>query len=345
MRGLDGLHSRSAERNAVVLRAPAVVPLSLLVAALAAAASTVGLWGGVRGPSVPFVTARGETVELVGGGLYRYDTVFAGAAQRGTDAVVLLLGVPLLLAATVLYRRGSSRAGLLLLGMHAFFLYVYGSAAVGTVAYNRLFVVYVAIFSATLFALAVLAAAVRRTVGQAWIAQEVPRRALGVFLLLSGAVTVVVWGVPVVSAVISGIPTETLDSYSTDVTYALDLAVIAPAALLAGMLVLRWAALGALLAVPLVTVEALLAPLIGAQTVSQLAMGVSLTAGQLAGPVGGFVAISLAAGWFLHVLLRAAAAPTTPVLHSRRTRTSRPLVRHAMRLRYDSSGGELDVHK
>ena len=57
----------------------------------------------------------------------------------------------------------------------------------------------------------------------------------------------------------------------------------------------------------------MLAPLIAAQSLSQLAAGIALTAGQLAGPVGGFVTISLAAGWFLHVLLRAAAAPPTPM--------------------------------
>jgi hypothetical protein len=112
----------------VVRRSTAVVALSVGVAALAAVAAAAGLLtGGGSGP-VPFTTVRGEVVQLYGQGLYRYDTVFAGGGQRGTDAVVLLFGVPLLLAAAWRYRRGSSRAGLLLLGTHVFILYVYGSA-------------------------------------------------------------------------------------------------------------------------------------------------------------------------------------------------------------------------
>jgi hypothetical protein len=89
--------------------------------------AAVGLLTAGGADPVPFVTVHGETVELYGDGLYRYDTVFAGAGQRGTDAVVVLLGVPLLLVAALRYRRGSSRAGLML-GTLVFFLYVYGSA-------------------------------------------------------------------------------------------------------------------------------------------------------------------------------------------------------------------------
>jgi hypothetical protein len=291
-----------AARRGVVLRSTAAVALSLIIAVLAAVAAVAGLLTGGPTP-VPFVTVRGELVHLFGQGLYRYDTVFGGATQRGTDAVVLALGVPLLLAATVRYRRGSSRAGLLLLGTLVFFLYVYGSAALGTVAYNRLFPVYVALLSASLFAVAGVVAAVDRPALAARIAAA-PRRGPAVFLVLSGLVTLVVWGVPVVAAAVRGTATDRLDNYATDVTYALDLGLIAPAALLAGVLILRRHVAGYLLAMSLLVLEAMLAPLIGAQTVSQLIAGVALAPGEVVGPIGGFVAIAATAVWFLVGLLR-----------------------------------------
>ena len=62
--------------------------------------------------------------------------------------------------------------------------------------------------------------------------------------------------------------------------------------------------LGYLMAVPLLILLALLAPLIAAQTVSQLAVGVVLTPGQIVGPVSGFVILALAAITVLWSLLR-----------------------------------------
>ena len=71
---------------------------------------------------------------------------------RAADAITLVLAIPLLVVSTVLYRRGSLKGGLVLVGALAYFLYNYGSMAFGA-AYNTLFLVYVALFSASLFGL------------------------------------------------------------------------------------------------------------------------------------------------------------------------------------------------
>ncbi|HEU4421710.1 MAG TPA: hypothetical protein VFR67_04115 [Pilimelia sp.] len=282
----------------------AVVRLSWLVAGLAAAVAGAGLlWFG-SGPSRPFTTVRGEPVQLLGHGLYAFDTVFAGGGARGTDAVVLLLGVPLLIASTIYYRRGSVRAELLHAGMLLFFLYVYGSAALGAVAYNDLFPGYVALFSASLFAFVLAIASVDRDRLAAAVTTDLPRRGPAVFLMISGLVTLAVWGLPLLVAQANGTVTDRLDSYTTELTFALDVGIIVPATIVAGVLLLRQIALGYLLAVPLLTLEAMLAPLITAQTISQISAGESFPPGQVIGPIAGFLILAALAGWFISGILR-----------------------------------------
>src|SRR5205823_6184751 len=123
-------------RNAMK-QSHAVVGLAALIAALALIAAGTGLFWQDASRPFSFTTLRGQTVEMYGRGLYRFDTRFMGAGNRGTDAVTLVLGIPLLATATLRYRRGSLRSGLLLLGTLAYFLYVYASLALNA-AYNNL---------------------------------------------------------------------------------------------------------------------------------------------------------------------------------------------------------------
>jgi hypothetical protein len=291
------------------VRSKTVIGLSWFIAALALVVAGAGMLVASNGDPVSFTTVHGQVAELHGGGLYRYDTVFVAAGQRGTDAVTLLLGIPLLVASTLRYRRGSLRGGLLLTGTLGYFLYVYASMAVGTVVYNELFLAYVMLFSASLFAFVLAFAGIDRTAMAARFSAAMPRRGPAVFMLASALVTLLVWSTPVIDALIRGTTPARLDMYSTPVTTALDLAVITPAALLAGVLILRFVALGYLLAVSLLVLEVMLAPLLAAQTASQLLAGVTFPAGQIVGPIAGFATVALIAIWVLIAILRNIAEP------------------------------------
>ena len=274
--------------------------LSWLIVGLATVAAAVGLlWRSGPG-GFPAATVRGDTVQLYGRGLYHHDTLFTAGGAQGTDAVVLLLGIPLLVASTLRYRYSSPRRRLLHTGLLTFFLYVYASAALGTVAFNELFPIYVALFSASLFAVALSGT----SVDLAALPRTMPRRGPAWFLYASGAVTLLVWGVPLVAALASGGIPARLDTYTTEVTVALDLATVTPLTFLAGALILRRQVLGYVLAVPLLVLETMLAPLIAAQTVGQLAAGVRLTPGEIVGPLAGFLVLAGCAGWFLAAIIR-----------------------------------------
>jgi len=284
-----------------------VIWLSALIAVLAAAAAGAGLFWRSEGSPYPFTTLRGQTAQMYGQEPYRYDTLFTGAGYKGQDAVVLFLGVPLLVLSIVLYRNGSTAGALLLTGMLGYFLYIYASMALGA-AYNRLFLLYVALLSASLFAFIRIFTSTDLQALAPSVASGMPQRSLAIFLFASGLVTLVVWGAPLVSALLQGGPPDRLDTYTTAVTYALDLAVITPSTFISGALILAGAPLGYLIAAPLLTLIVLLAPQIVLSTVFQRAAGVPFTAGEMIGPVAGFAILGLVAIWLLVALLRGAAA-------------------------------------
>jgi hypothetical protein len=289
----------------------AVVGLSALIAVLALVAAGTGLLYEDGGSPFTFTSLRGQPVEIYGQGLYRYDTLFQGAGNKGTDMVTLFLGVPLLVLSVLLYRRGSLRGGLLLLGALTWFLYTYASYALGPVAYNELFLLYVVLFSASLFAFVLAFRSFDARALRSHFSARLPRRGPAIFMFVSALMTLVVWLIAPITALLQGEPPERLDTYTTLFTNALDLAIIVPIVILAGVLILRGDPLGYLIAFPLLVLEAFLAPMIAAQTVSQLRAGVEFPPGQIVGPIGGFATIAVVAIWVIVILLRNVSDPTT----------------------------------
>lgn len=289
-----------------------VILLSTAVALLGGAAAGVGLlWDG-SGAAWSTVSIHGDAVLIYGHGLYRFDNLITAAGFRGVDLVTLVVGVPLLGVGIVGYQRGSLRGGLLLLGALAFFLYNSASLALGA-AYNELFLVYVALLGCSLAGLVLTVRAIDATVLDARIADGFPRRATAAFLFVLTGVFVVVWLVPAVAALVSAAPPPFLDTYTTVVTWVLDLGVVMPASLAAGVLLLRREPAGYLVAAPILIITLMLGPALTSMTIAQLWSGISFTPAELVGPVIGFLVAS-AVGAILAVrLLRSVADPSSPV--------------------------------
>jgi hypothetical protein len=279
-----------------------IILLSLLIAVLALFAAGTGLFWQNGGSSFSFTTLRGETVQMYGRGLYRYDTLFTGAAFRGTDALTLLVGIPLLLFSTFLYRRGSLRGGLLLMGTLVYFLYVYASLALAA-AYNNLLLIYIALFSAGFFAVVRAFTVFDLQTLAADFSNNMPRRGPAIFMFASGLVTLGVWLGPLLSALFQNQPPALLGSYTTKVTDVLDLGLITPATFVAGVLILRREAWGYLIACSLLILEIMLTPMIVAQSISQIWVEIAFTPGEIIGPIIGFVTLGIFALWVLVAIL------------------------------------------
>ena len=273
---------------------PALNWLVPLVGLLALVCAVAGLfWLGGSGP-YSFTTLRGGVVQMDGRGLYSYDTLFSAGSFRGADAVTLLVCVPLLLAAYWRWRKGSLRAGFLQMAALSFFLYNSISMAFGA-AYNPLFLAYTAFFSASLFAFILAFTAFDLPGLPGYFSSRFPHRGIGVFQLVTGGVLILVWLSDLVGAIGPGKAPALLGSYTTMVTYAMDLGVIAPLLLLSGILLLRRAPLGYLLAAPMLFLNLIIGLVIIAQTIAQLWAGVTFTPAQAAVFIGSFLVMSAVA--------------------------------------------------
>jgi hypothetical protein len=286
-----------------VILSRALVRLSWLVATLATVSSGTGLFWQRGGISLPVRTVRGTTVQLFGRGLYRYDTLEKAAILRGTDAVTLVVCIPLLILAVRSYTRGSLRGAVLLTSLLAYFLYNYASLAFGA-AYNPLFLLYVALFSSSLFGVALAFSVIDRAALQSLISDRVPRRLISFFLFVAGGILALVWLSDIVTGLRSGTVPPTVQTYTTEVTYVIDLGVVSPAAVLAGVLVRQGSGLGYLLAAVMLTVNAIIGVVVVGQTVAMRLAGLTLTLAQLAAYVGSFVLLSSVATWLALRLFR-----------------------------------------
>ena len=234
-------------------------------------------------------------------GLYRDAAVLVPQA-RGQDLVTLVVGVPLLLGALVPARRGSARARLLWLGALGYLAYTYSSYAFGA-RFNPLFLVYVALMGLTIYGLVLGLAGTDAPALAARFRRGAPTRLVGAFLLAVAALMAFVWLADIVPATVGGgVPQAVREAETpTGVIHVLDLALVLPALAIAGVLLLRHAPWGYVLAGVLLVKAATLGLAI-------LAMGLFLYLAEQTwtpGLVGLFAALTLGASGLTAAYLRA----------------------------------------
>ena len=181
--------------------------LTLLIAMLATAASLGGLL-------LP--------------GLYR-DNAFTTSTWLGNDLATLLVTVPILLISLGLAVRGSDRAYLVWLALLDTTLYNFGFYLFGT-AFNWFFLVYVALFGLSIWALFIGLANLDVDAFAQKCSTSTPVRSIAVFMAFVGvgltSVYVAQWAAFVATGVLP--PIITMTEQHTNVVFALDLALVIP---------------------------------------------------------------------------------------------------------------------
>jgi hypothetical protein len=206
-----------------------VVMLGGVAAVLAGLASAAGVF--LRGDleTTEFVTVRGEVVEVVTEGIYRYNAEGIVAEGIGWDLVTLLVVVPAAFVALALLWRGSLRAALVTAGLLAYFAYQSVEYAVFW-AYGALYPVYVAELALSLSALALLVYGLDLDELVERINERFPRRAITGYAVLIVVILAGLW-LPVLGSTLGGEVTDELEGASTLVVPAFDLGLLVPLAI------------------------------------------------------------------------------------------------------------------
>lgn len=268
-----------------------LVPVIVLLALFAAG---IGLFYPNTGSPFTFTAVRGETVQIWGQGWYRYDTPIGALSFKAGDLITLFLAIPALIVSFVLYRQGSLRGGLFLTGALAYFLYTYLSLGFGA-TYNNLFIVYILIFSASLFGLILALTSFDVQALPAHFAETLPRRGIGIFLVVSGIILSLIWLVlSILPALFQSKAPPEAYFYTTFMTGIVDIGIVAPALLLAGVLLLRREPLGYLLTSTMLVFTCILGPNLTAGGIIQVLEEV-ITVGQAMAFTVPFVVLALIA--------------------------------------------------
>lgn len=225
--------------------------LILLIFLLTVFAAGMGLFYHIPGEPFTFTNHRGETILINGHGLYYYDTVSSVAQMQGNDLITLVVGLPLLIVSTWLAMRGSLRGRLLLTGTLGFILYTYMSMAT-LAAYNSLFLVYVAIFTFSLYAFILSLMSFDLKKLPSHFSPKLPHGWIAGLLFVVAGFLSMAWLGRIVPPLIQN-QTPALENTTTLVIQFMDLSLIVPAAILGGILLLRRNAWGYLLASVLLT--------------------------------------------------------------------------------------------
>ncbi len=180
---------------------------------------------------------------------YRYETRLWAAQGFGQDWVDLLIVVPLLIVSAILTLRGSTvfriaLGGTLVYALYSLILYTFA------MHFNPLFLLYCGGLGISFYAVVSLIVSHRVEGSQAACSERTPVKSTAVFVILVGAVFYVLWLAEVVPALVGGrVPKSTIDAgLITNPVHVLDLSIVLPAFIIAGISLYRRGQLGLFLA-------------------------------------------------------------------------------------------------
>ncbi len=252
-----------------------LIILTVLIGLLAAIASGLGAFS--RGGEAPadFTSLHGQVVQLYGQGLYRLESVSTAAQAIAQDYVTLFLGLPLLVVSLWQYLRDGLRGKLLLAGTLGYFLYTYISMTFAA-NYNSLFLLYVWLSTLSLFAFIFTIQEIDLKQLPFAFSSRLPRRGIAILMFCMALFVSMLHLSRIIPTLLSGTVPEVLEHYTTYIIAALDLGLIAPTTILAGILLLRRQPWGYLLAAVLVIKGVTLATAVTAMMINQALAGVSI---------------------------------------------------------------------
>jgi hypothetical protein len=242
----------------------------------------------------------GQAITLFGDGIYANDAFMKVGATKGTDLVVMLVSVLLIVTIAFFSKKRFSvfiRCGLLAIMLYASSCLIFG------VSFNRLFPLYLLQFGCAFFAFLLTASDLLRAKSFDSAVYEKRFTGTSVFLIIASC-SVLVWLEFIVPAVMFGEPMGIIDVYTTEPTFIIDLAIIFPTVMFCGINLLNKKTVAYQLAPVLLILLTGVGVCVIFQTIVQTSLGIVLNPGQLFGLVISFVILGTISLWLNIKLLR-----------------------------------------
>ncbi len=220
--------------------------------------------------SYSFINQYGQEVAIYGYGIYAFDSYFKAPISIGTDFCILFVLVPMFLHTYIQYRKSNdSLTKLKMISVYSVALYYAASIAFG-VTYNRLFLVYVVLFSCSLFGMFMHIKKIE------WNKTIKVTRGLRAFLILSGLALIVAWLPDIIPTLLEGGTLPLIEVYTTEITYVLDMGIISPLCFVCLYLLVKKQSLGTMLLAILLKMCIVVGIMMVPQTILQVVSGVEI---------------------------------------------------------------------
>ena len=254
--------------------------LVLIIIVLALAACLFGLFSSGGIGQYEFKSINNETVKIYGEGIYKNDSISAVAQGKASDFVTLVLGIPLLISSLYLTTKGSFKGKLMLTGTLGYFLYTYMSYTF-LWTYNPLFIVYVIIMAASLYAFILNFMSFEIEKVPSMFNEKLPTKFLGGFQLFVGFAIGMLWLGKIAPSIFIGAIPLGLEHYTTLVIQGMDLGIIVPAAFLSGILIIKRKPFGYLLSSVIIIKGVTMLTCISAMIINIALMGVDMSLAEI----------------------------------------------------------------
>lgn len=254
--------------------------LTCIIISFALIASAYGIFSRDGQGKFEFKSLHGEIVQVYGKGLYKNESISMASQAIAQDIVTLGLGIPLLIAALLLARKGLLKGRLLLTGILGYFLYTYTSYSF-LAMYNSLFLVYVVLMSASFFAFTLTMMSYDIQNINSYFSPKLPVKFIGGVLIFIAVAVALMWLKRIITPLTAGTLPEGLEHYTTLVIQALDLGFVLPAGILSAVLLIKRNDFGYLLASVIIIKDSALLIVITAMLIAQISTGIQVASAEL----------------------------------------------------------------
>lgn len=274
----------------------------ITIIALLITVSLCGIFSLDFSRATTYVNQYDDTIKLFGSGIYKADSYFKAPIFIGTDFAVLLYLVPLFICFLIgdikstkslsLQNAGDFckwQLQLHIISIEAVVLYYAASLCFG-VKYNRIFILYVALFAFTLF---VFICRLRQFAG--YKLNYTCSKSDSIFLIISGISLCVAWLPDIIPTIIKGTSLSLIENYTTEPTYIFDLGIISPLCFIALFLMKKNDSLGVVIYSILLQMINVVAIMMITQSIVQNASGVDIPLTALITKAGIFVVLGIIA--------------------------------------------------